>query len=86
MRADDYCPSPKRPGFFATLFGVIAGIDMASGIMATIMYTTVNLEAIKAAVAWIDGGCLCLVRKRRHQSLSLMLQRKVQKLGGVEPN
>ena len=28
---DDYCPPPKRPGFFATLFGVIAGIDMASG-------------------------------------------------------
>lgn len=28
---DDYCPPPKRPGFFATLFGVIAGIDMAIG-------------------------------------------------------
>lgn len=28
---DDYSPPPKRPGFFATLFGVIAGISMASG-------------------------------------------------------
>lgn len=28
---DDYYPPPKRPGFFATLFGVIAGIDMATG-------------------------------------------------------
>lgn len=28
---DDYCLKPKRPGFFATLFGVIAGVSMASG-------------------------------------------------------
>ena len=28
---DDYYPPPKRPGFFATLFGVIAGIDMTTG-------------------------------------------------------
>lgn len=28
---DDYYPPPKRPGFFATLFGVIAGIDIATG-------------------------------------------------------
>lgn len=28
---DDYYPPPKRPGFFAALFGVIAGINMATG-------------------------------------------------------
>lgn len=28
---DDYYPPPKRHGFFATLFGVIAGVDMAKG-------------------------------------------------------
>lgn len=27
---DDYSAPPKRPGFFATLFGVIAGVSMAS--------------------------------------------------------
>lgn len=26
----DYSPPPKRPGFFATLFGVIAGVNMVS--------------------------------------------------------
>ena len=28
---EDYSPPPKRPGFFATLFGEIAGVSMASG-------------------------------------------------------
>lgn len=28
---DDYYPPPKRPGFFATLFGIIAGVNIASG-------------------------------------------------------
>ena len=28
---EDYSPPPKRPGFFSTLFGVIAGVSMASG-------------------------------------------------------
>ena len=28
---EDYSPSPKRPGFFATLFGEISGVSMASG-------------------------------------------------------
>ena len=27
---DDFSPPPKRPGFFAALFGVIAGVSMAS--------------------------------------------------------
>jgi hypothetical protein len=28
---DNFYPPPKRPGFFATLFGVIAGINMSNG-------------------------------------------------------
>lgn len=28
---DDYCTPPRQPGFFATLFGVIAGVNMARG-------------------------------------------------------
>lgn len=28
---EDYSPSPKWPGFFATLFGEISGVSMASG-------------------------------------------------------
>lgn len=28
---EDYSPPPKRPGFFDTLFGEIAGVSMASG-------------------------------------------------------
>ena len=31
ISAGDHSPSPKRPGFFAALFGAIAGVNMARG-------------------------------------------------------
>jgi hypothetical protein len=54
MYVDDYYPPPKRPGFFATLFGVIAGIDIATdvGIMGMTMFTVANLVVIEAVEVW----------------------------------